>query len=270
MKKWKWKKYKDINYIGVDDWHKAGINMAFSSRAEGVSGGPYSSLNLGLHVGDQRESVLDNRCRCMEVFGTKLDSMVSCQQVHGNRVAVVFGEDAACGARDLESALEGYDAMISNTPGVVLATFYADCLPIIFCDPQKRVVGVAHSGWKGTMGKIGINAICEMGKHFSSEPSDIEVFIGPGIGECCFEVQEDLAFKVNRHFAQIDGIINFRENKYFWDLRLTNIKMLISCGIQPTNIINCDLCTSCLKDLFYSYRRDNGITGRMGAFIGLR
>lgn len=244
--------------------------MAFFSRKSGSSGDPYSSLNMGLHVGDQWEKVLENRCRCLDLFGRQLDSMVSCQQVHGNRVAVVSEEHAACGARDLESALENYDAMITDTPGLVLATFYADCLPILFFDPQKSVVGTAHSGWKGTMGEIGVKTICEMKNNFSCKISDIEVFIGPGIGECCFEVQEDLVSKVNRHFAQFDGIINVKENKFFWDLRSTNLEMLMRCGIQPENIINCDLCTSCLKDLFYSYRRDNGITGRMGAFIGLR
>lgn len=270
MKKWKWQKYNDIQYIGVDDWHKSGVNIAFSTRRGGVSTEPFSTLNLGLHVGDERERVLENRCRCMKLFGKDLDSMVSCQQVHGNRVAVVSEEHAACGARQLESALENCDAMITGTPGLVLATFYADCLPVFFFDPHKRVVGIAHSGWKGTMGEIGVKTICEMKNNFSSAVSDIEVLIGPGIGKCCFEVQEDLVSKVNRQFAEFDGIIKVKENKFFWDLRSTNFEMLVGCGIRPENIINCDLCTSCDKDLFYSYRRDNGNTGRMGAFIGLK
>jgi len=270
MNNWKWENKAEIQFITMPDWRELGVDIAFSTRHGGTSDIPFNSLNLGLHVGDKRENVLENRQRYLQTFNGDLNNIVCCEQVHGNRVAVVDKRYSGRGAFEYSTALKGFDAMVCNTPGLFLASFYADCLPIYFFDPVKMVIAIAHSGWKGTMGRIASKTTKKMGMEFGSLPENIRVFIGPGIGKCCFEIQPELVAKVTNEFAHIDDIIKKDENGYAWNLQTTNRQILMQCGIKPENITICDICTSCNTGIFYSYRRENGNTGRMGALIVLR
>ncbi|MEN6459808.1 MAG: peptidoglycan editing factor PgeF [Syntrophomonas sp.] len=272
MHNWEQQTTNDLRYITVPSWMQRGVDVAISTRTGGVSEAPFQSLNLGLHVGDQAEAVLENRHRYMGIFGQELQSMVCCEQIHGNQVIRVDESYKGRGALSYADSIPGYDGMITNQPGVYLATYYADCLPVCFFDPIKRAIGMAHSGWKGTMGRIVVNTIEAMQREFGSSRYDIEVFMGPAIGRCCFEIQPDLANKVKIEFNRLNNIIFKGENDdiYTWDLQNTNRQLLIESGINPLHIIICDICTASNTDSFFSYRREQGQTGRMGALLGLR
>lgn len=270
MKKWIWHNKGEIVYITLPSWRERGVDVLFSSRRGGVSEGAFSSLNLGLHVGDEKERVIENRRRVLELLGTSLDSAVCCEQVHGSEVAVVGKEQIGCGVLDYGTSLRGFDAMVTDEPGLYLMTFYADCYSLYFHDPVNRAIGLAHSGWKGTAGGIAARTIEKMREVFKTSPAELEVFIGPGIGKCCFEISTDLAGRVEKELGYLGNFIIEKDNLLYWDLKETNCRLLVENGIKPENIIVCDMCTACHSEYFFSYRRDKGITGRMAAVAGIR
>jgi len=270
MQAWNWSDENGIRFITIDEWLAQGVMMAFSTRHGGLSSGIYDSLNMGLHVGDRPELVLENRRKYMQLFSAKLETVVCCQQVHGCKVISVGAHDRGRGAMEWAQSIPGCDAMITDTPGVYLMSFYADCLPIYFYDPVKRAIGMAHSGWKGTMGKIVIETLQAMQIHYNSQAGDMQIFIGPGIGACCFEILPDLAAKVDAEFSRLHDIIIYRNDGIItWDLQETNRQLLQLAGVDPQNICICSICTACNTVSFYSYRREKGETGRMGAVIGM-
>ncbi len=269
MQEWKWNQQGELRYIQIPHWKNQGAQAIFTSREGGVSTECYTSLNMGLHVGDDPAAVQTNRHRYASLFGQDVSTMVCCEQIHGNQVIRIDQSHAGSGAMELDSVLKGYDAMVTNQPGMLLTAYFADCIPLYFFDPQQKVIALAHSGWKGTMGRIAVKTLQAMLGHYGSRPGDIQVFIGPGIGPCCFQIQPDLLKKVNAEFLGFDGIIIMNKDGCFWDLPATNHQMLIASGVQEHNIIRCSLCTSCCTDVFYSYRREKGNTGRMAAGLAL-
>jgi YfiH family protein len=271
MLEWVWAERNGISFITIPDWCEQGVDIAFTGRGNGVSGAPFESLNLGFHVGDRPELVLENRHRVMQIFNQDIDSMVCCQQVHGNNVFHVTNKNKGCGGSEMNTWITGTDGMVTNQAGLYLATFYADCIPVYFFDPVKKCIGLAHSGWKGTMGRIAVKTVNLLEREFGCKRADIEVFIGPGIGPCCFEIKGDLAAKAVSEFGQFrDIIIKEKNDRYRWNLPQTINYMLVESGIKPENIVPANLCTSCHTDLFYSYRREGTVTGRMGAYLGIR
>lgn len=271
MDRWSFFTRNGIKFISISDWLADGINMAFSARHGGVSQDVYQSLNLGLHVEDQNEMVLENRRRLLDIFSARLDHAVCCQQVHGSLVTRVDLNDRGRGATELSTALPGSDAMITNVPGVYLMSFYADCVPVFFYDPDHRAVGIAHCGWKGTMGRIAAGALAALQQEYESEAGKVQIFIGPGIGPCCFEIQPDLAMKVNAEFSSLHDIITYSDKGFYtWNLQETNRQLLMAAGVEASQISTCGLCTACQPDIFYSHRREKGRTGRMGALIGIQ
>lgn len=269
MNQWRWNTLQNIPFISMTRWDQMGVTAAFSARQGGISQVPFDSLNLGLHVGDHKPDVLENRRRWVNLFSHQVEDMVSCEQVHGTKVGVVNASHAGQGASDHATALKGIDAMVTASPGLVLASYYADCFPLYFFHPGRRVVGLAHSGWKGTMGKIAAQTLQCMEEKFACPPGEVEVFIGPGIGPCCFQVDKKLAEKVKKVWPDFD-IIGEREDKWYWDLPATNRIILSMAGVPASNTFCCPLCTCCHTDLFYSYRQEQGITGRMSATILIR
>ena len=270
MQNWQWAESAGIKYITVPEWTRQGANMMFTSRRQGNSDEPFDSLNLALHVGDDHEAVIRNRQLIMNVWGRPINDLICCQQVHGNRIAVIDNADKGKGSWAYDSALGGYDGMITSTPGVYLALFFADCLPVFLFDSNKGVIGLVHCGWKGTMGEIILAAITGMQQQYQVEPGNIQAFIGPGIGSCCFEINRELADQVNLKFYDFKHILRDDQGRILWDLTLTNYYLLQEAGLNKENIITAELCTKCRPDLFFSYREAGGITGRMGAVIGLR
>lgn len=270
MDEWQLYKRNGFEFWSIESWLQAGVDMAFSTRRGGLSEMPFGSCNLGLHVGDDARQVLANRAGFLQAFQADLGQAVCCQQVHGDKILRIDKSHQGQGAFLHEQSLPDCDAMITGEPGVYLLTFFADCLPVYFFDPVHRAAGIAHSGWKGTMQQIAVKTLIAMQQQFSSCNDEIYIAIGPGIGSCCFEIASDLAHKVDIAFSDFHDIIYHKESAgIYWDLSETIRQMLIKQGVNPVHIISSQLCTSCHPESFFSYRRDQGKTGRMGALIAL-
>ena len=250
-----------------------GARAVFTTRSGGTSQGPYSALNLGLHVGDDPEAVLENRRRLAASMEREAASFTACQQVHGTLVAVVDRRHKGMGALDLESAIEGADGMITKEP-VVLFAFFADCVPIWLYDPVQKAGGVIHAGWRGTAAGIVLEALAKMKSHFGSKPEDLYAAVGPSIGPCCYQVGEEVVRSLKelaeREQLSSDSISLSREGKWHADLAGFNCQLLQAEGVRKERIALCNLCTSCHSSLFFSHRRDGAKTGRMAAIFYLQ
>lgn len=221
-----------------------------STRKGGVSSGPYSSLNVGRMSGDSLELVMENRRLLGAALGFPIHQTL--QMDHGCTVATV--EDAAGSHKG--------DACVTAFPGAAMALTTADCVSLVCEDPVRGVVGLAHAGWRGTALGIAAETVAAMVSRFGSSAADIRVGIGPAILPCCFEVDWDVA----EHFPAFrleDGA------KWRVDLHSANVAVLLGAGVPQSNIRVCGLCTSCRGDLFYSYRRDRKVTGRMVTAVQL-
>jgi len=247
-----------------------GVAAVFTNRWGGVSQAPFKSMNLALHVNDDYNHVMANRTKIMHLLGGTVDQMVCCQQVHGDKVEIVNLQHIGSGAHQYETALPDVDAMVTNAVGIFLITFYADCIPVYIFDPYHRAIGLVHSGWKGTYQNIAVKAVQAMQQAFGSQCDNLEVFIGPGIDKCCFEIQSDLAVKVGHVLQRTDDIILTNSGTITWDLKKTIKLSMLDAGIQEEHILISNLCTSCNTDQFFSYRRENGQTGRMAAIMAIK
>ena len=250
-----------------------GIIARFTERTGGTSESPYTSLNLGLHVGDADEHVIANRERVAEEIGIPLDSWVAGDQVHGSTVTVVTEEMCGRGARSLASMLPATDALITDVPGLALSTYAADCAPLLFADPVRRVVGAAHAGWKGTVAKIAGKTVSALVEIYGCDPADIRVMIGPTIGSCCYEVDERVEREVRASFADHEDLLQANANgRWQFDVPLANEKAMLEAGVRPEHIEHIehlDRCTSCCVDRQFSHRREQGRTGRHAGVIAL-
>jgi len=245
------------------------IQHFVSSRIGGVSQYPYNSLNLGLHVEDKAENVLENRKILASHLRTKLNNFTMAKQIHKNNVTIVTDKMRGKGSRDYQNAINATDALLTSKPNIYLNVLVADCVPILFFDPIKKVIGAVHTGWRGTVRLIAQKSIQRTQEFFSSEPSDIIVGIGPSIGPCCYEVGSDVISQVEKVFpSKEDYIINSPSNdKGYFDLWKANQAQLIQAGIPEENIEVAELCTCCNADMFFSVRHQKGETGRFAAGI---
>jgi YfiH family protein len=269
MSAWILKEGNGIAYYTIDKWRQAGVDIAFSSRIGGFSSGAYDSANMGLHVEDEWEKVIANREKFLGNFQLDLGQAVCCRQVHGDNIVHVDKQQQGRGTYTYDTSLPDCDGLVTSLPGVALLTFYADCVPVYLFDPDKRVIGMVHSGWKGTMQRIAEKAVSVMRGSYASQSGDLWAAIGPGIEGCCFEISPSLAEEVKINFPDYEHILQIESGRCCWNLPLTIRQMLLQTGIHSDNISVCSLCTTCNPDLFFSYRRDGGTTGRMGALLNL-
>jgi len=218
------------------------------------------------------ETALANREKLARELGISLDRMVGCQQVHGATVAVVGPEEAGRGMLPGMPAMQGADAMITGTPGLYMLALSADCPPVFFYDPRARVVGIAHSGWKGTVARISGRVVEAMNARFGSDPSDVVAVIGPGIGRCCYAVGRNVIEAVEESFpvAWDEGILETREGTTYFDLWGGIRRALLDAGVDAGNISSEGVCTAHNLDTFYSHRGEAGKCGLFGAVLGLR
>ncbi|WP_151735830.1 peptidoglycan editing factor PgeF [Paenibacillus tengchongensis] len=258
-----------------------GITAGFTARQGGVGEAPYNSLNCALHVGDAPEHVLENRIRLAGKLGFPLEAWTCGEQTHGKHIEVVTAADRGRGSRDRSAAFQSTDGLLTNVPGVLLTSFYADCVPLFFYDPVQGVAGLAHAGWKGTVAGIAAEMVAAMGKTFGSRPQDIAAAIGPSIGDCCYEVDDYVMDHIRRLEAELppaEGeevreiyrVSEADSRKSMLNLKEMNQRIMIKAGILPTHIECTHWCTSCNNDLFFSYRKENGVTGRMTSWIGIK
>jgi YfiH family protein len=253
------------------------LTVGFTSRHGGVSQAPYATLNSGLHVNDVPEHVIRNRELIAEAVGQPFEAFTYAEQVHGNEVTIVSLQEKGMGRASRETAIQAKDGFITNEKGIVLCAQFADCVPIFFYDPVKRVAGLAHAGWKGSVLNISMATISLMTHTFGSQATDIRAAIGPSIRACCYEVDETVANRVTHVLMDIKASSEERQavmvdkgnGKYMLNLQELNRKLLLQAGILSSHIEVSQLCTSCSTDLFFSHRKEGGSTGRMIAWIGL-
>lgn len=244
------------------------IRHFITTREDGLSAPPYESLNLGLHVNDDPSSVVRNRSRLAAEMEIAPFYFTFAKQVHGNKIAIISKQMRGSGSTDYETAIEDTDAMITNAEDVCLMILVADCVPILFYDPVKRVIGAAHAGWKGTVQRIASRVVESMTKVYGSNPSDILAGIGPSIGPCCYQVGEEVVSQVESHLGK-EFIKRNPSGETFFDMWEANRAQLLASGIRYADIEVAEICTCCNVDKFYSYRFE-GQTGRFGAGIMLR
>ncbi len=250
------------------------LRYGFSTRLGGVSRGIFASMNLGFRRGDEEENVIENYRRICESMGIVPEHLVCNDQVHKTNVRIAGSADYGMGYCRERTYAE-VDAHITNEPGVPLVVFGADCVPLFFVDPKKKVIGVAHAGWKGTVGKIGAATVYRMAEVYGCAPEEIEVVIGPSIGVCCYEVGEEVAGAVRENFAfasvaeEAQILIKKPNGKYMFDLWEANRRTLLAAGVQDAHITKSGLCTMCRQDLFFSHRATEGKRGSMAGFLML-
>lgn len=267
-----------IEHLGRNVWRgkfsifpEDEIRHGLSARLGGVSAAPWDSLNMGLHVGDNPEHVWQNRERFLSLLELKAERLCSPEQVHGTQVHLVLEEEAGRGAHDYGDAIPQTDALITNVPGLPLFLCFADCTPLLFYDPENHAVGVAHAGWKGTAAGIAIKMVVAMQQAFGSEPAELLASIGPAIGPCCYEINEDVEGVFNKAWPdQKEQILQVKDGGMYLDLREANRHQLLTAGVVSEHIDCAENCTSCDNKWFFSYRADGGQTGRLAAVIALR
>ena len=247
---------------------------AFSTRKGGVSKGQYAEMNLSFTVGDDPETVKENFRIFGDAIGIKREQMVYAAQTHTNNVIKIDSANKGMGVI-CDRNFDNTDGLITDDPGVCLVGSYADCVPLYFVDPVRRCIGLSHSGWRGTVTKIGRNTIELMRKEFGTDPDNLICCIGPCIGKECYEVSADVVeeFKKAYTSAQCDRIympVEGKEGKYLLDLPMANYLLFEECGVRQENIILPDLCTSCNKELLHSHRASGGKRGGMCAFLMIR
>ena len=240
------------------------VPHCFTTRFGGVSEGYLASLNLGIHRGDEPENVRKNYEILGEALGFDIEDLVFTRQTHTNIVRVVDGSN--CGEGLERDVVPECDALVTNTPGVVLAAFTADCTPILLHDPVTGAVGVVHAGWRGTVADIAGNAVRAMAESFGSRPEDIRAAIGPNIGVCCFETHRDVPDAVRAVLGEeAKAFIVPAGEKFRVDLKGVNAALLRRCGVRDIEI-SCD-CTACQPDRFWSHRRVGNDRGSLAAII---
>lgn len=248
------------------------VTQGFSTRLGGVSEGDYSSMNVSFTRGDREEAVRENYRRLGEAIGFDCESLVCSDQTHTTNVRVMTEDDRGKGfARPKD--YQNVDGMITNVPGLTLATFYADCVPLYFVDPVKRAIGLSHSGWRGTVGKIGKKTVERMEETYGSDPADIRAAIGPSICQDCYEVSVDVIDEFRQAFSEESWPELFYEKadgKYQLNLWKANELIFREASILPEHIAVTDLCTCCNPTLLFSHRASHGRRGNLGAFLMLK
>lgn len=266
------KDYNGLEYIQFKNLLKydAFIQHCFSTRIGGVSNGECFSLNFGFNRNDARENVLENFKRISAALDINYENMVFSNQVHDDKVREVTENDRGKGII-IKSDIIGYDGLITNVPDVTLVTFYADCVPLFFLDPEKKVIALSHSGWRGTVKRIALQTINKMVSVYGSNIENIEVAVGPSIGACCFEVGDEVYYEFKRCFEWCDEYCQ-RTCEAKWNINLQGIiaRTLSDEGICPEKICLSGICTKCNNDVFYSHRGDNGKTGILAAIMQIR
>lgn len=253
---------------------ETGLKHGFSTRKGGVSKEHLASLNLSFSVEDAKENVLENFRRIGERFGKTPEDFVLSKQSHETKVLKVGTKDRGKGITK-DRDYEGIDALITDEEGIILSCFSADCVPILFYDPIHKAVGACHSGWRGTKGKILQNVAEEMRKHFSSNPAEILVAIGPSICKEQYVVSEDLALSFLEDYPDLgedtaSPIQRISKDKFQLDLWDLNRRIALDCGIKEEHISISGYCTMENPELFFSHRYSQGKRGLQGAFICLQ
>jgi len=252
-----------VRYISFESLQDAGVVQAVFTRRGGVSNGPYASLNTGGTVGDDPNAVLENRQRCFSTLGCDIQTLFDVWQVHS--AEVVFAE----APRPVDSPHQKADIILTNQPGVTLFMRFADCVPIFLVDPVRRVVGMAHAGWVGSVNRVASIAVQAMIRRYDCRPENIKAGIGPSIGVEHYPVGEDVISQVKRSFPNDFGTLltDYADGIHFNLWKATCIS-LEEQGVSQIEVSG--VCTACHLENWFSHRGEAGQTGRFGALLALK
>ena len=265
-------KQGSIEYFEAAAWRPYPfITHAFCTRRGGVSEGAFASLNMSLKEGDTNENISKNWDMVAAAFGVSRRNFFQVHQVHGDRILTVDdAESQIFDPKDMD-----YDAIITNRPGLALCMKTADCVPVLMVDTEKRIVAAVHAGWRGSALNISGKVLRLLSERYGTRPQDVQAAIGPAIGACCYEVDATVHEAMEFHPAR-DKIFDLPSGpgtgmgKWKLNLPLANRYQLQELGVPGENIHDAYLCTSCASELFYSHRKEGGITGRLLNFIMLK
>ena len=261
----------EIKYVEFECLKKFDDKLihCMSTRIGGVSQGECSSLNLGFNRNDSRENVLHNFGLLCDSVGINTKSLVLTNQVHETKVALINENDMEKGF-SRQSDLIGVDGLLTITPGVTMVTFHADCMPVFLFEPVIKAAALLHSGWRGTLKNITAVTIAAMMDIPGFRAERLVAVIGPSIGKCCFEVDEDV-FKLFENKFRDSQLYTAKNNgKWHIDLKEIIRRELLWEGLLDENIYDSGICTVCRRDLFFSHRGDSGKTGSLAAFMQIR
>lgn len=252
----------DLKYYTFEQFPNGDLTHAIFGRQGGVSRAPFNSLNMSISVGDSIDNVRTNRRRALAALDLPPDDIADSWLVHGTHTQVVAEN------RDPDSAAPHADALVTNVPGVALFMRYADCVPIVLYDPEKHAIGLAHSGWRGSLNGSTRSAVQALIDTYHSRPADIIAGIGPSIGPQRYQVGPEVVNATLQAFPTHPDLVITRAGRTYLDLWATNVAALQQAGVYQIEVSG--LCTATHTDKFFSHRGDKGRSGRFGAVITLR
>lgn len=266
--------HKQEELLFLHTWTKNDPRLVagFTTKNGGFSTSPFTSLNLGMHVHDDKQTVLLNRKKIAKELDFPLESWVCAEQIHSHKIMKVSKESSGKGAFSYEDSMLGTDGLYTYEKNLLLTLMFADCVPLYFFSPKHEIIGIAHAGWKGSVQNIVSEMVNKWVNEEKIDSRDIYAAIGPSIGPCCYIVDDRVINEVN------DVLANAKEypyqevgtGQYKLDLKKLNHLLLLKAGVKPENITLSSYCTSCESTLFFSHRRDKGSTGRMMSFMALK
>jgi len=264
-----WRERDGVRALICAPLEQDGFTNGFSTRNGGVSPMPRDALNLAGCNEDTAENMLENRRRFLKLFGGEW-SLAGCWQIHGADIRVVKDEREAQPPPYATGDDNRCDALISDRSNILLAVKTADCVPILIGDPRMGALAAVHAGWRGTVAAIASHSVKRMVREYATRPADLRVAIGPAAGACCYEVGSEVidAFK-GRFPDSADLFKPTRVGHAFIDLYKANRNQLVSLGVAEERIHTSPLCTMCRTDLFFSYRREKTIQGKVGRLMAV-
>ncbi len=258
---------KGVPYLSFPLLEQTGVvRHGFSTRLGGVSKGHCATMNISTTRGDEPEAIEENRRRIAAAIGVEPTDFTYTHQTHTTNVAVVEEKDR--GGKFLDT-----DGMVTDVPGICLVTFYADCVPLFFVDPVHRAIGLSHSGWRGTVGRMGKVTLELMQEQYGTDPTQVFAAIGPSICQECYEVSGDVIGEFQEAFDESlwqELFYEKTDGKYQLDLWRANQIVLTEAGVRREQIAVTNVCTHCNPDILFSHRSTGTVRGNLSAFLALR
>jgi polyphenol oxidase len=264
-----WREHDGVRALVCAPLEDAGFANGFSTRGGGVSAMPENSLNLAGFNEDAAENILENRRRFLKLFPGQW-ALAGCWQVHGSDVRVVKNEIDAKPAEDAHGDTVYCDAIVSDARGVLAGVKTADCVPTLIGDPQTGAFAAVHAGWRGTLVEVATKALSRMLGEYNTQPGDVLIAIGPAAGACCYEVGSEVIDAFGARFTNSNELFNpTRPDHACVDLLRANRAQLTAAGVNEARIYSAPLCTMCRTDLFFSYRREKSLHGKVGRLMSV-
>ncbi|MBA2705720.1 MAG: peptidoglycan editing factor PgeF [Blastocatellia bacterium] len=264
-----WREHEGVRALVCAPLEDSGFANGFSTRGGGVSSMPAKSLNLAGFNEDAAENILENRRRFLKLFPGHW-ALAGCWQVHGADVRVVKNLIDAKPAEDAHGDTVYCDAIVSDAPAVMAGVKTADCVPILIGDSQTGAFAAVHAGWRGTVAEVATKALARMVNDYKTKPKDVVVAIGPAAGACCYEVGSEVIDAFGKRFANSADLFNpTNEDHACVDLIKANRAQLTTVGVNEEKIYSAPLCTMCRTDLFFSYRREKNLFGKVGRLMSV-